>query len=89
MAPLGMKAPSFKLPDTVNEKNISLDDLHSDVATVIMFICNHCPFVKHVQQELVRLARDAETGGFAEDRLGAVRFVPLIATADGRGHRTD
>lgn len=41
------------------------------------------------EQELVRLARDAETGGFAEDRLGAVRFVPLIATADGRGHRTD
>jgi thiol-disulfide isomerase/thioredoxin len=56
--PLGTKAPDFKLPDTVSGKNLSLNDLRSDKATVIMFICNHCPFVKHVNKELVKLAND-------------------------------
>ena len=58
MIPLGSKAAEFKLPDTVSGKNLSLNDLRSDKATVIMFICNHCPFVKHVNKELVRLAND-------------------------------
>lgn len=56
MIPLGSIAPQFKLIDVVSEKEMSLDDLKSDVATVIMFICNHCPYVKHIQPELVRLA---------------------------------
>lgn len=58
MFPLGTKAPSFKLVNTVNGEKVTLDHMKSDVATVIMFICNHCPFVKHVQHELVRLAND-------------------------------
>jgi peroxiredoxin len=58
MVPLGTKAPAFRLPDTVSGKILSLDVLKSPVATVIMFICNHCPFVKHVNNELVRLAND-------------------------------
>ena len=58
MLPLGTEAPSFKLHDTVSNKTVSLDELKSDVATVIMFICNHCPYVKHVQPELVRMAED-------------------------------
>lgn len=58
MIPLGTKAPDFKLPDTVSGKTLSLDELKSDKATVIMFICNHCPFVKHVQEQLVKLAND-------------------------------
>lgn len=58
MFPLGESAPDFKLLDvTANEKK-SLQELRSEVATVIFFICNHCPFVKHVQHELVRLAND-------------------------------
>jgi len=44
MLPLGTPAPDFKLPDTVSG-TVSLDELKSDKATVIMFICNHCPFV--------------------------------------------
>ncbi len=58
MMPLGTKAPDFNLPDIVSGKNKSLKELKSDKATVVMFICNHCPFVKHVQKELVKLAND-------------------------------
>lgn len=56
--PLGFTAPDFNLPDTVSGEQKSLNDLQSDKATVLMFICNHCPFVVHVRQELVRLAND-------------------------------
>jgi len=58
MIPLGTKAPDFELPDTVSGKRLSLSELKSDKATVIMFICNHCPYVKHVQSGLVKLAND-------------------------------
>ena len=63
MLPLGTVAPSFTLPDTVSDKTLSLEEIKSSVATVIMFICNHCPFVKHVNQELVRLANDYQPKG--------------------------
>lgn len=58
MVPLGAPAPDFALPDAVSGRTLSLAELRSNKATVIMFICNHCPFVKHVQPELARLARD-------------------------------
>jgi peroxiredoxin len=58
MIPLGTKAPDFKLPDTVSGKLITLSEQKGKVATVVMFICNHCPFVKHVNPELIRLSRD-------------------------------
>lgn len=58
MLPLGTEAPIFKLPDAVSGRTYALDELQSDTATVIMFICNHCPYVKHVQPELVKLAED-------------------------------
>jgi thiol-disulfide isomerase/thioredoxin len=58
MMPLGTKAPGFKLSSPVTGKVLSLDELKSGKATVIMFICNHCPYVKHVQKELVDLAND-------------------------------
>ena len=58
MIPLGMEAPDFKLPDPVEGGEKSLVDLKSDKATVIMFICNHCPYVKHIQIGLVELAND-------------------------------
>lgn len=58
MMPLGTKAPYFNLPDTISGKNKTLDELKSDNATVIIFICNHCPFVKHVQPGLIKLAND-------------------------------
>jgi peroxiredoxin len=58
MMPLGTKAPDFNLHDTVSGERKSLQQLRSDQATVVMFICNHCPFVKHVQTGLVKLAND-------------------------------
>ncbi len=58
MTSLGTKAPGFTLPETVSGKTLSLQELKSDKATLIMFICNHCPFVKHVNKELVKLAND-------------------------------
>jgi peroxiredoxin len=65
MIPLGTKAPTFELPDTITGKYLKLSDLTSDIAIVIMFICNHCPFVKHVQHELVRLANDYISKGIS------------------------
>ena len=49
-------APAAGLPDTVSGRPLSLTDLKSGKATVIMFICNHCPYVKHVNKGLVELA---------------------------------
>lgn len=63
--PLGTIAPDFTLPDTVTGRMMSLHELKSDIATVIMFICNHCPFVQHVQHELVRLANDYQPKGIS------------------------
>jgi peroxiredoxin len=63
MTELGLSAPDFYLPDTVSGKNISLDDVKGNTATVVMFICNHCPFVKHVNEELVKLGNDYKNKG--------------------------
>jgi thiol-disulfide isomerase/thioredoxin len=54
--PLGTLAPEFSLFDTVSNKILSLQELKGNRATVIMFICNHCPFVIHVNSKLVELA---------------------------------
>ena len=58
MIPLGTVAPEFNLPDTISGKMKSLSELSSDIATVIMFICNHCPYVKHINNELVKVANE-------------------------------
>jgi peroxiredoxin len=63
MLPLGTKAPDFKLPDTVSGRMTSLHDVTSPKATVIMFLCNHCPYVVHVNAELVRLATEYQAKG--------------------------
>ena len=63
MVTLGTKAPDFLLPDTVSEKQLSLNEIKGETATMIMFICNHCPFVKHVNEELVRLGNDYKNKG--------------------------
>jgi thiol-disulfide isomerase/thioredoxin len=63
MLPLGSKAPDFHLFDTVTGRCLSLDDLKSDKVTVIMFLCNHCPYVIHVNAEIVHLAREYQEKG--------------------------
>jgi len=64
MMPLGTKAPDFTLIDAVTKNAASLADIEGTKGTVIMFICNHCPFVKHVNEELVRLCNDYRVTGF-------------------------
>lgn len=58
MMPLGSLAPKFNLTNVVNEKKESLHQLKGKTATVIMFICNHCPYVLHLNNGLVKIAND-------------------------------
>ena len=67
MFPLGSKAPDFSLPDAVSGKMMALTDVAGARATLVMFICNHCPYVLHVNPELVRLAKD-----YADKGVGIV-----------------
>lgn len=69
MLPLGTKAPDFELPDTVSGKLVRLSDVKSDVATVVMFLCNHCPFVLHVNKEIVNIAKHYQDLG--------IRFIAI------------
>ena len=80
MLPLGTPAPDFRLPDTVSNKTLSLSELKSDTAMLVMFICNHCPYVKHVNPELVRLAHDYQPK--------AVSFI-AISSNDAANHPED
>ena len=63
MLPLGTKAPDFQLLDTRTGNDLTLDKLKSDTATVIMFICNHCPYVKHIQNKLADIAQRYQNNG--------------------------
>ncbi len=58
MLPLGTALPDFSLVDAASGSSVSADDLADRSALLVMFICNHCPFVKHVVGELGRLAED-------------------------------
>jgi peroxiredoxin len=64
MLPLGTTAPDFKLPDT-NGKTVSLSDFKNAPALLVLFICNHCPYVKHIRAGLAQLARDYVPKGAA------------------------
>lgn len=57
MLPLGTPAPDFSLPDAVSGKTLSLNEIRSEKATVIFFICNHCPYVKHIAAALGKVAK--------------------------------
>ena len=65
MMPLGTLAPDFTLPDTVSSKDLSLSELKGEKATLVMFICNHCPYVLHINDELVRIANEFKSKGIA------------------------
>ncbi len=58
MLPLGTPAPDFDLTDTISGNQVSLDSLADHKALVVMFICNHCPYVKHIQQGLAEFGND-------------------------------
>lgn len=73
MMELGTVAPDFKLLDTVSDKTLQLSDLKSDVATVVLFICNHCPYVKHINAKLVEVANEYQKKG--------VQFVAISSNS--------
>ncbi|HXC53638.1 MAG TPA: thioredoxin family protein [Candidatus Limnocylindrales bacterium] len=58
MLPLGTPAPDFRLPDAVTGRDVALSDFPAVRPLLVMFICNHCPYVVHVRGEFSRLARD-------------------------------
>lgn len=58
MLPLGTKAPQFSLTDVVSGKIVSLADFEAKKGLLVMFICRHCPYVKHAQQELSKIGKD-------------------------------
>ncbi len=64
MLPLGTPAPEFSLPDPQG-RVVSLADLKSAPALLVVFMCNHCPYVKHVRSGLAQLARDYQAKGAA------------------------
>jgi len=65
MLDLGTEAPFFELPNVITGKSDSLDDLASDVGTVIMFWCNHCPYVIHVTDEVIDIAKKYQDKGIS------------------------
>ena len=67
MLPLGTTAPDFELPDVVTGKTVNIRDFDGKRALLVMFVCRHCPYVKHVRAELARLGRD-----FADSELAIV-----------------
>lgn len=82
--PLGSKAPDFSLPDTVSGKIISLSEQPKSPATGIIFMCNHCPFVKHVLPELTKLVKEYQAKGAAFIAISAndIRDYPQDAPGE-------
>lgn len=67
MLDIGTQAPEFKLPDVVTGKKISIHDFDDSQALLVIFMCNHCPYVKHIKEALVDLAN-----GYSDEDLGTV-----------------
>ncbi len=65
MLPLGTPVPAFRLEDAVTGRKVTESDAAGREALLVMFICNHCPFVKHVLNEIGRIASDYERRGVA------------------------
>ena len=80
MRELGTQAPAFSLPEVTTGQAISLDTFAGKKALVVMFICQHCPFVKHVKLELARLGRD-----YAAKNVGIIGISsndPAVSSED-------
>ncbi|MFQ4142533.1 thioredoxin family protein [Chlorogloeopsis sp. ULAP02] len=80
MLPIGTQAPDFNLPDVISGETISLSTFANKKALLVMFICRHCPFVKHVQAELAKLGKD-----YFQSELGIV----AISANDAKNYRDD
>ena len=97
---LGTTAPGFALPDTVSGRTIALAEVRGAHGTLVMFLCNHCPYVQHVNVELVRVASIDYIGQPVADahptleratdlkfeKLTVLSIAPLLAKAIGYTH---
>jgi thiol-disulfide isomerase/thioredoxin len=63
MQTIGTLAPNFYLKDTNSAYSLSYDDIKGEKGTLVMFICNHCPFVHHVMDEILLIANDYRVQG--------------------------
>ena len=80
MLPLGTKAPHFCLPDPQG-KWVSSDDFKDAPALLVAFICNHCPFVKHIRSEFAELAREYQARGVG---IVGINSNDLVVSPDDR-----
>lgn len=71
MLPLGTLAPSFSLRDATTGATVSLADFDDKPVVLVMFISNHCPYVRHVAAELARIGREYGTQGVAVVAVGS------------------
>ena len=95
MLPLGSQAPAFNLPDVVSGQRYSLESFNRRSALLIMFICRHCPYVVHVEQELARLGRDYQNTALGILAISTAFWDACLeqdpaarAWLDGRGPRS-
>lgn len=65
MLPLGTLAPDFELADTISGSTLNLSSLQGDEGTLILFICNHCPYVIHIKQQLIDIANHYASKGIS------------------------
>ncbi len=68
--PIGSPAPNFRLPDPAG-KQVSLDDFKGTPALLVVFMCNHCPYVKHVRSSFAGLAKEYQARGAAVVAINA------------------
>lgn len=93
MLPLGAKAPDFSLPDA-RGRTVRLADFHGAAGLVVVFMCNHCPYVRHVQGQLAAIGRDYMPRGIAMVGINANdstvypedAFEQMAAEADRAGY---
>jgi len=74
MLPLGTKAPHFELPDPEGRR-VSIDDFAGAPALLVLFICNHCPYVKHIRHQLAALAKQYQQRGLAVVAINSNDFT--------------
>lgn len=95
MIPLGTIAPEFNLPDTNSNNIYSFEDLKGSKGTLVIFMCNHCPFVLHVINEIVMIANDYRVQGLGVIAISSNDIVkypedsPELMTDFALQHKVD
>ena len=94
MLPLGTNAPDFSLRDVVHGQIYRLDSFNEKAAFLVMFICRHCPYVVHVEQEIARIGRDYVATGLgliaiSSNEVRDIAFPPGTCSPSSIGQWRD